>query len=85
MRTVIWPNLTITFAPKSVKHGSIVFKIKNRDNHPHRFAINGVTSPPIKPHASAEMTVKFKKPSSYAFTVPDAPGWTGVGGQLRVT
>jgi len=85
VRVVIWPNLAITLSPDSVSHGAVIFKIKNRDNHSHQFAINGRTSPQIKPHKTIEIAVLFKKPSVYSFTLPDATGWNGVGGQIRVT
>ena len=90
VRAVIWPNLAITVSPKSVKHGTIVFKIKNRDIRPHEFAINNVRSAKIKPQTTVEMTVTFKKPSTYSYTLPDyaaspKTGYLAVGGQLKVT
>ncbi len=90
VRAVIWPNLAITVSPKSVAHGVVVFKIRNRDAKPHEFSINGVSSDKISPHATIEMKVRFKKPSVYSFTLPDyqpsrQTGWAVVGGQLKVT
>jgi hypothetical protein len=90
VRAVIWPNLAITLAPKSVKHGTVVFKIKNRDVKAHEFSINNVESAMIKPHTVVAMTVTFKKPNIYSFTLPDflagpKTGYQAVGGQLKVT
>jgi hypothetical protein len=90
VRAVIWPNLTITVAPKSVKHGTVIFKIKNRDTKPHEFSINNVQSEKIRPQTTVAMAVTFKKPNTYSFTLPDfvagpKTGYQAVGGQLKVT
>jgi hypothetical protein len=90
-RAVIWPNFSITVSPKSVKRGTVVFKIKNRDDvGSHKFVINGVVSRDIKPHTIVALTVNFKKPGVYFFTLadPDPQSQVGskkIGGALTVT
>ena len=93
-RAVIWANFSVTVSPKSVKLGTVVFKIKNRDGtRSHKFSINGAVSPSIKPHSTIAMSVVFKKPGLYFFTLGDSnPGsqmQTGssqaMGGALRVS
>ena len=89
VRAVIWPNLVITVAPASFKRGTVLFTIKNRDSMAHVFEINGVKSKPIAPHKVVAMTVTFKKPSVYSYTLPDylpSPEhlFVKVGGQVKV-
>lgn len=88
-KAVIWSNLTITVSPKAVKPGTVVFKIRNRDLRRHSFAIDGYTSASIKPNKVVTMTVIFKKPGIYFFTLGDADaasevGTKQVGGVLKV-
>jgi hypothetical protein len=78
-KAVIWPNLTITVSPKSVEHGTVVFKVRNRDKLSHNFAVNGVVSKPIKPNHVVILAVHFKKPGLYFLTLADPDPWTQVG------
>ena len=71
VRATIWPNLIITFSPKTFDHGTVVLKVKNRTDSKHKFSINGVTTPMIKPHTTASMTVNFKLRAIYTATLPD--------------
>ena len=93
-RAVIWPNFSVTVSPKSVKLGTVVFKIKNRDGSvSHKFSIDGATSPSVKPHTTIAMTVVFKKRGLYFYALGDSnpgvqmqPGASPTtGGALRVT
>ena len=92
VRVTIWPNLAITLAPKTFKHGTVLFKIKNRDSIRHEFLINGVTSSFIKPHmGTGTMTVRFAKPNLYFYSLPDykptsyLSPYSLTGGQVKVT
>ncbi len=91
VRATIWPNLIITVAPKTFRHGTVVFKVKNRDTQSHRFSINGAETTKIGPGKSVALTVTFRKPSTYEFTLPDyeptaANGYqAAVGGTVKVT
>lgn len=73
---MIWPNFSVTVSPKTVKLGPVVFKIKNRDEtQNHRFSIDGVVSPSVKPQTTIAMTVIFEKRGLYFFTLGDSnPG-----------
>ena len=71
VRTTIWPNLDITFSPKTFKRGTIVFKVKNRAAQPHKFSINGVVSASISPRSVASVTVTFKRKATYTATLAD--------------
>jgi hypothetical protein len=86
----IWPNLDITVAPRSIRRGTVLLAIRNRDKTPHAFSINGVETRKIAPHKLLRVSVKFKRPDVYAFTLPGyvptpETGWKAVGGVLRVT
>jgi hypothetical protein len=86
----IWPNLDITVAPRSIRRGTVLLSIRNRDKTPHAFSINGVETNRIAPHKLLRVRVKFKKPDMYAFTLPGyvptpETGWKAVGGVLKVT
>ena len=71
VRATIWPNLVITFSPKTFKRGTVHMEVKNRTAHTHQFAINGVTWKSVKPHKVAAGTVTFKRPGIYQATLPD--------------
>ena len=71
VRATIWPNLIITFSPKTFKRGTVVIKVKNRSSQVHKFSINGVTSANLGPHGVAAITVRFKRPAIYTATLPD--------------
>ena len=88
---MIWPNFSITVSPASVKHGTVVFRIKNRDTAwGHKFSIDGVVSQNIKPNTTVAIRVYFKAPGIYFFTLADANpqsevGSKQIGGALKVT
>src|SRR5262245_46184028 len=54
--------------PKTVRPGTVIFKITNLGKKPHTFGINGQTSKVLRPHASTTLRVVFKKPSRYIYT-----------------
>ena len=68
VKATILPNLVITFSPKAFKHGTVAIKVKNRAPQAHQFAINGVSSAYIKPHAAVVVTVTFKQRAVYSAT-----------------
>ena len=71
VRATIWPNLVITFSPNTFKRGTVALKVRNRAPQTHQFAINGVTSPGIRPNATVMLTVTFKRRAVYSATLPD--------------
>jgi hypothetical protein len=71
VRATIWPNLDLTFSPKAFKHGTVVFKVKNRSSQPHKFTINGVTSRYVRPQTVVALTVTFKRRGTYSATLAD--------------
>lgn len=84
VRVAIWPSLDLTFSPKVFKHGTVVFKVKNRSPQAHRFVINGVTSANIRPLHVVALTVTFKRRGTYSATLadcgyPPTPTCVGVG------
>jgi uncharacterized cupredoxin-like copper-binding protein len=52
---------------KSVKHGTVIFKLINAGKEHHGFSINNNSTKVIRPHASAKLTVVFKKPGKYVY------------------
>jgi uncharacterized cupredoxin-like copper-binding protein len=68
-KAVIWPNLVITVAPKSVSLGRVVFKIKNRDIKSHQLLIDGIESVNIGPDKTASLVVTFKRTGIYSVTL----------------
>jgi hypothetical protein len=89
VHAVIWPNLTITVSPPIIKAGKVEFVVKNRDSHPHEFAVDGVIWPKIPGHKSIAMAVTFKKRGSYGIALPDysptpATHWVIPGGIVKV-
>jgi hypothetical protein len=94
VKATIWPNLVITFSPKAFKRGTVHMEVKNRTNHTHQFAINGVTWKSIKPHKVVAGAVTFKRRGIYQATLPDC-GYlsmctptardTGPTGSVKVT
>jgi hypothetical protein len=92
--TTISPTLTITFAPKALPVGTVVFKVHNASSQEHEFSIDGVTSAWIKSHGSGSLTVRFKRPALYTGTLADCGYLStcaggnpdrGYNGYLRVT
>jgi len=94
VKAVIWPNLNITFAPKTLKLGTYLFRVTNRSVQAHQFLIGGVTSSEVGSHATRSVKVTFKKAALYLATLPDC-GYlslcvggnpdTGPTGYLKVT
>jgi hypothetical protein len=75
----------ITFTPKAVKQGVVIFKITNTDNDWHLFEIGGVTSRLMGPNrGKAIITVTFKKAGLYFASCPDDKD-VNFAGVLKVT
>jgi hypothetical protein len=78
----------IVFSPKSVKRGTVVFKITNRAGKRYQCTLN-VISKYVLPNHVVLMTVVFKRPGLYGAscadpTIPYGEG-PGLAGQIRVT
>ena len=71
VKATILPDLKITFTPKSVRHGTVIFKVKNTSFGAHQFSINGVTTKPIPPRMVVSAKVTFKLPAIYSATLAD--------------
>jgi uncharacterized cupredoxin-like copper-binding protein len=83
--TVTAKEFKFTLSTKSVKAGSVTFKVKNAGKLPHDFKISGKKTPMIAPGKTASITVKLTKGSkAYLCTVPGhAPA--GMKGSLKVS
>jgi len=55
-------------SPKSVRHGTLIFKITNLGKRSHSFQIHGQTTKPLRPHQSTTLTVVLKKPARYFYS-----------------
>jgi hypothetical protein len=55
-------------SPRSVKHGTVVFKVTNLGKLRHSFVISGHATEPLRPHQSATLKVVFKKPARYIYS-----------------
>jgi uncharacterized cupredoxin-like copper-binding protein len=74
-----------TLAKKSVKHGSVTFKVTNNGKVKHDFSIGGKTTKLLSPGKSATLTVTLKKGSvSFKCTVSGHAS-AGMKGTLKVT
>jgi hypothetical protein len=71
VRATIWPNLKITFYPKTFKHGAVVMRVDNLAKLTHQFTIDGVTWSSVKPHTVVAKPVDFKRRGIYSATLPD--------------
>jgi hypothetical protein len=71
VRATIWPNLKITFYPKTFKHGAVVMRVNNLAKLTHQFTIDGVTWSSVKPNAVVARPVDFKRRGIYVATLPD--------------
>jgi uncharacterized cupredoxin-like copper-binding protein len=72
-------EFSFTLSPKSVKHGSVTFKITNKGNLPHDFKLcssnkggtadtcAGKVTPMINPTATGTLTVNITKPGKYEY------------------
>jgi hypothetical protein len=81
-------------SPRSVRRGTVIFKITNAGKLPHSFEIVGHTTKLLRPHQSTTLAVLFRKAARYFFSDkcvadPNAQekGSTApcAGGILRVT
>ena len=71
---------------KSVKRGTVTFKVTNAGAIVHDFKINGKATKVLKKGQSQTITVKFAKPGSYQYVCTVAGhAAAGMKGVLRVT
>lgn len=84
--TVIATEFHFKLSVKSVKTGTVVFRVENHGKLHHDFKINGVKTRLIAPGKSATLKVTFKKRGSYHYlcTVPGHAA-AGMQGNLKVT
>jgi uncharacterized cupredoxin-like copper-binding protein len=74
-----------TVSPKSVKAGTVTFKIQNKGKLAHDFSIAHKKSPMVQPGKTATLTVNLKK-GSYAYKCTVAGhAAAGMKGTLKVT
>jgi plastocyanin len=52
---------------KSVKHGTVIFKLVNAGKVGHGFQIAGYSTKLVRPHRSTALTVTFKAPGKYVY------------------
>jgi uncharacterized cupredoxin-like copper-binding protein len=77
---------SLVLSTKTVKHGTVTFKVNNKGTIGHDFAINGKKTPTIAAGKSATLVVTFKKAGSFAYSCT-LPGHAAAGmkGVLKVT
>jgi len=82
IKATIWPNLVITFSPKTFPRGTWEVSVKNRTPNRHQFTIAGVNWDFIPANQTASKKVKFKFKATYTATLPDCgyPGSAEVPG-----
>jgi plastocyanin len=70
-----------TLKPRSVKRGKVRFVLVNAGRRAHGFSINGRATKVIKPHATATLSVVFKRPGRYVYecVATEEPGDFGPG------
>jgi hypothetical protein len=91
VKVSIMPNLRIVFAPTTVRHGPVVFKVKNASYGQHQFSINGVTTKYIPIAGTVSIKVTLKRPAVYTATLADCgylsrcAGGDLPSGNIRVT
>jgi uncharacterized cupredoxin-like copper-binding protein len=87
-----------TLSTKTVKHGTVVFKVANKGALPHTFKVcssskggtatscTGKSTPMISPGKTSSLTVTFAKAGSYEYlcTIPGHAA-AGMKGDLKVT
>jgi len=74
-----------TLSPKSVSHGKVTFKFKNKGKLAHDFKINGKKTKILQPGKSTTLTVTLKKGTyKYLCTIPGHAD-KGMKGKLRVS
>ncbi len=75
----------ILFNPKTVKQGTVVFKITNTDNEWHKFEIDNLSSRLMGPNGGkGVLRVTFKKRGLYFAATPEKTDF-GISGVLTVT
>jgi uncharacterized cupredoxin-like copper-binding protein len=75
-----------TLSTKTVKHGTVTFKVTNKGHISHDFSINGKKTKLLASKATATLTVTFAKAGNFAYkcTVPGHAA-AGMKGVLKVT
>jgi uncharacterized cupredoxin-like copper-binding protein len=75
-----------TLSVKSVKRGTVTFKVTNKGSLPHDFKVFGKKTPLIAPGRSATIKVVFAKAGSYAYLCTvSGHAAAGMKGVLKVT
>jgi hypothetical protein len=76
----------LTFSRKTVKRGTVIFRIRNRAGAAYRCQLN-LVSKNIPVNHTVQMTVVFKRPGLYNASCNDpiSPESVGIAGQIRVT
>ncbi len=75
-----------TLSTKTVKHGTVVFKVTNKGSIKHDFAINGKKTKLLAKGASTTLTVTFAKAGNYPYKCTVAGhAAAGMKGVLKVT
>jgi uncharacterized cupredoxin-like copper-binding protein len=84
--TVTAVEFKFTLSTKSVKPGSVTFKVMNKGKIAHDFMIKGKKTPLVQPGKSASLTVSFPSAGSFPYkcTVPGHAA-LGMKGTLKVT
>lgn len=78
-------EFSFTLSTKTVKAGSVTFKVTNKGNLPHDFKIGGKKTAVIGPGKTAKLTVTLKAgKQAYSCTVPGHAA-AGMKGSLKVT
>jgi uncharacterized cupredoxin-like copper-binding protein len=79
-------EFSFTLSTKTVKHGTVTFKVTNGGSIAHDFSIDHKTTKLLSPKQSATLTVTFAKAGSYPYecTVPGHAA-AGMKGVLKVT
>jgi len=79
-------DFSFALSTKTVKHGRIVFMIRNAGAASHDFAIAGHHSKTIGPGKTTTLTVTLAKPGRYPYhCTVDSHAELGMKGVLRVT
>jgi len=83
--TVTMKEFKFTLSTKTVRHGSVTFKLVNKGALGHDFSISGHKSKTIAPHKSGTLTVTLAKGlKPYKCTI-DGHAAAGMKGTLKVT
>ena len=74
-----------TLSKKSVKHGTVTFKLTNKGKVKHDFSIGGKKTPVISPGKSATLKVTLKKGNAAYKCTVSGHAQAGMKGTLKVT